>query len=116
MKWKLMILLFLMLLTAVGVSAAETSAPSLKNITIQNKVKITNKEMIPETVAVPNVVGLPHAQAVSALEQKGLEEDQRQLSTSGDACKDNTGKVVTQNPTAGTRVSKHTSVMLGWCR
>ena len=116
MKRELMMLLILLLLTAGAVSADGISAPASNKITIQNKVKITNKGMVPETVAVPNVVGLPHAQAVSTLQQKGLEEDEREPSTSGDACRNNTGNVVTQEPAAGTRVSPHTSVRLGWCR
>lgn len=114
MKRKLMILLILLLLTVGGVTIAEISAPASNKITIQNPVKITNKVMTLEAVIVPNVVGLPHAQAVTALEQKGLQEDERELST--ESCHGNKGNVVTQEPTAGTRVSLHASVRLGWCR
>jgi len=116
MKRKLMLLSILLFLTPGVMSAAEISVPASNKITIQNKVKITNKEIIPATVVVPNVVGLPHDQAVSLLELKGLEEDEREPSTSGDACQDNTENVVTQDPVEGTRVSPHTSVRLGWCR
>lgn len=115
MKRNLM-MLFVFFLMVDGASAGNIAIPSPNRVVVPNHAHVPGKAVVPQTVLVPNLLGMQHAQAVSRLEQLGLQEDERELSTNGEGCVDEPGKVLRQQPAAGTRVTVNSSVRMGWCR
>jgi hypothetical protein len=119
------ILLFFMLISllvtgmATGVEVTGTisnKAALPKKEVVPNKVPVMDKAVISDMVTVPNLIGISHEQALSVLAQSELEEDEKQPSTDGQGCGDIIHKVIYQYPFAGTKVTKHSKVQLGWCR
>ena len=123
-------LLLALMMSGIAVGG-EIAGTVMNNTAVSNKTAVQNPlkpadnvkipiaakgAAIQDTVIIPDVIGLPHGEAVSVLLRNGLDEDQREPAISGDDCIDNKGNVVFQEPAAGTRVQRHSSVKLGWCR
>jgi|WetSurMetagenome_2_1015567.scaffolds.fasta_scaffold57364_3 beta-lactam-binding protein with PASTA domain len=119
------ILLFFILISllvagmAVGAEVAGTiynKAVLPKKVVVPNKIPVMDKAVISDMVTIPNLIGISYEQALSVLAQNELEEDEKQPSTDGVGCGDIIHKVIYQHPDAGTKVTKHSKVQLGWCR